>query len=77
MDPLDQETRHQIDAGAGAMPHCTGGFREADVRREVISSDGLKLAAQEAGNRTGPEIVFIHGFSQCAQCWEHQFYDRC
>lgn len=44
-------------------------------RSEVTSTDGLKLAAYEAGNATGPEILFIHGFSQCAECWEPQFYD--
>jgi non-heme chloroperoxidase len=44
-------------------------------RSEVTSPDGLKLAAYEAGNSAGPEILFIHGFSQCAECWEPQFYD--
>ena len=44
-------------------------------RSEVTSADGLKLAAYEAGNGAGPEILFIHGFSQCAECWEPQFYD--
>jgi pimeloyl-ACP methyl ester carboxylesterase len=43
--------------------------------REVISPDGLALAAYEGGNSTGPEILFIHGFSQCAACWEGQFAD--
>ena len=47
---------------------------EANVqRRDVTSSDGLKLAAYEAGNAAGPEILFLHGFSQCALCWEGQF----
>ena len=54
------------------MPLCQG----EDVRqRDVMSSDGVKLAAYDGGNPTGPEILFIHGFSQCAQCWEGQFYD--
>jgi non-heme chloroperoxidase len=44
-------------------------------RSEITSADGLKLAAYEAGNGAGPEILFIHGFSQCAECWEPQFYD--
>ena len=44
-------------------------------RSEVTSADGLKLAAYEAGNSAGLEILFIHGFSQCAECWEPQFYD--
>jgi len=44
-------------------------------RSEVTAPDGLKLAVYEAGNSAGPEILFIHGFSQCAECWEPQFYD--
>ncbi len=44
-------------------------------RSEVTAPDGLKLAVYEAGNSGGPEILFIHGFSQCAECWEPQFYD--
>ena len=44
-------------------------------RSQITSADGLKLAAYEAGNGAGPEILFIHGFSQCAECWEPQFYD--
>lgn len=48
---------------------------EAVRQRDVISADGLRLAAYEAGNPAGPEILFIHGFSQCAQCWAGQFDD--
>jgi pimeloyl-ACP methyl ester carboxylesterase len=44
-------------------------------RSEVTAPEGLKLAVYEAGNSVGPEILFIHGFSQCAECWEPQFYD--
>jgi non-heme chloroperoxidase len=44
-------------------------------RSEVTSADGVKIATYEAGNSAGPEILFIHGFSQCAECWEPQFYD--
>jgi pimeloyl-ACP methyl ester carboxylesterase len=44
-------------------------------QRSVISADGLNLAIYEAGNATGPEILFIHGFSQCSLCWSHQFDD--
>lgn len=42
---------------------------------DVMSPDGLKLAAFEAGNPAGPEILFIHGFSQCSLCWASQFDD--
>jgi len=38
--------------------------------REVISPDGLRLAAYESGHAAGPEILFIHGFSQCSLCWK-------
>ena len=44
-------------------------------KRDIISRDGLALAAYEAGNPAGPEILFIHGFSQCALCWAGQFED--
>jgi non-heme chloroperoxidase len=39
----------------------------------TTSSDGVKIALYEGGNPDGPEILFIHGFSQCAQCWQEQF----
>lgn len=41
--------------------------------RNIRSSDGLVLAGYEYGNRHGPEILFIHGFSQCSLCWSNQF----
>ncbi|MBV9537705.1 MAG: alpha/beta hydrolase [Acidisphaera sp.] len=34
--------------------------------------DGVEIAAQEAGNPAGPEIVLIHGFSQCHLSFSHQ-----
>ncbi|HNB26873.1 MAG TPA: alpha/beta hydrolase [Alphaproteobacteria bacterium] len=43
--------------------------------RSIATPDGLRLAAYEAGNPAGPEILFIHGFSQCAECWQRQVYD--
>lgn len=41
--------------------------------RDICSSDGLMLAGYEHGNRHGPEILFIHGFSQSSLCWNKQF----
>jgi non-heme chloroperoxidase len=38
----------------------------------VKTPDGLTIAAQEWGNPTGPEIVFIHGFSQSHLSWIRQ-----
>ena len=41
----------------------------------VATPDGLTIAAGEWGNPSGPEIVFIHGFSQCSLSWERQLTD--
>lgn len=41
----------------------------------VAAPDGVKLAAFEWGNPAGPEIVFIHGFSQCHLAWRRQMHD--
>jgi pimeloyl-ACP methyl ester carboxylesterase len=41
----------------------------------VTAPDGLNVAAFEWGNPAGPEIVFIHGFSQCHLSWRRQMYD--
>jgi pimeloyl-ACP methyl ester carboxylesterase len=39
----------------------------------VKTSDGLIISAQEWGNPAGPEILFIHGFSQSHLSWMRQF----
>jgi hypothetical protein len=36
----------------------------------VKTPDGLTISAQDWGNPTGPEIVFIHGFSQSHLSWD-------
>jgi pimeloyl-ACP methyl ester carboxylesterase len=38
----------------------------------VTAPDGVKLAAHEFGNPTGPELLLIHGFAQCHLCWQPQ-----
>jgi non-heme chloroperoxidase len=43
------------------------------IARDIRSSDSLVLAGYEYGNPRGPEILFIHGFSQCSLCWNNQF----
>jgi len=43
------------------------------IARDIRSSDGLILAGYESGNPQGPEILFIHGFSQCSLAWGNQF----
>ena len=39
----------------------------------VQAPDGVLIAAQEWGNPDGPEILFIHGFSQSHLSWSRQF----
>lgn len=41
----------------------------------VTSADGVRLAAHEAGNPAGPEILFIHGFNQSHMSWSKQLAD--
>ena len=38
----------------------------------VKTPDGLTISAQEWGNPNGPEILFIHGFSQSYLSWMRQ-----
>src|SRR5471030_1522701 len=38
----------------------------------VKTPDGLTISAQEWGNPSGPEILFIHGFSQSYMSWMRQ-----
>src|SRR6202051_651924 len=40
---------------------------------DVQTPDGLTISAQEWGNPAGPEILFIHGFSQSHLSWMRQF----
>ena len=42
-------------------------------KRSVIGGGGLKLNVLEAGQPDGSAILFLHGFSQAAQSWQHQF----
>ena len=38
----------------------------------VQTPDGVGISVQDWGNRDGPEILFIHGFSQSHLCWLRQ-----
>src|SRR6516162_5296818 len=38
----------------------------------VKTPDGLTISAQEWGNPSGPEILFIHGFNQSYMSWMRQ-----
>jgi pimeloyl-ACP methyl ester carboxylesterase len=39
---------------------------------EVRGGHGLRLQAREWGDPDGPELLFIHGWSQCDLCWSKQ-----
>jgi non-heme chloroperoxidase len=38
----------------------------------VRTPDGVSISAQDWGNPAGPEILFIHGFSQASLSWARQ-----
>jgi len=42
--------------------------REYDIR----GGGGLTLRVNEWGDRNGPPILFVHGWSQCDMCWDAQ-----
>ncbi len=39
---------------------------------EIRGGGGVRLSAREWGERAGPAILFIHGWSQCDACWTKQ-----
>ena len=40
---------------------------------KVQAPDGVMISAQQWGNPAGPEILFIHGYSQSHLSWSRQF----
>ena len=55
---------------AMAQPGFADGLKYKPIT--VKTPDGLTIAAQEWGNPAGPEILFIHGFSQSHLSWMRQ-----
>lgn len=51
-----------------AHPITVEPSREYDIR----GGGGTTLHAREWGNPAGPEILFVHGWSQCDLCWSAQ-----
>lgn len=41
-------------------------------RLSAMTSDGVKISFVEAGNLSGPPIIFVHGISQSWRSWEKQ-----
>src|SRR5450755_2505155 len=56
------------------MAMAQPGFGEGPKYKpiSVTTPDGLNISAQEWGNPAGPEILFIHGFSQSHLSWMRQ-----
>ena len=47
------------------------------MKSETIAGfDGVPLVVAETGNRNGPPILFIHGYSQSYLSWEKQLNDQ-
>jgi non-heme chloroperoxidase len=59
-------------AGAVAMTQPGLGQTLKYKPISVKTPDGLTISAQEWGNPNGPEILFIHGFSQSHMSWMRQ-----
>jgi pimeloyl-ACP methyl ester carboxylesterase len=55
---------------AMAQPSFGEGLKYKPI--SVKTPDGLTISAQEWGNPAGPEILFIHGFSQSHLSWMRQ-----
>src|SRR5580698_6847654 len=55
---------------AAAQPGFGEGMKYKPIT--VKTPDGLTISAQEWGNPSGPEILFIHGFSQSHLSWMRQ-----
>jgi non-heme chloroperoxidase len=55
---------------AAAQPGFGEGMKYKPIT--VKTPDGLTISAQEWGNPAGPEILFIHGFSQSHLSWMRQ-----
>src|SRR5262245_22305381 len=43
-------------------------------RRRIMAtaSDGVRIAIQEWGNASGPELLLVHGGMQSHLCWQRQ-----
>ncbi len=69
---------HRFVASAGATLllvaiSAPGMAQEKKYKPLVVRApDGVTIAAQEWGNPSGPEILFIHGFSQASLSWQRQ-----
>ncbi len=60
---MESELETETGTAAVAMPIAT---------YEIRGGEGLRLHAREWGDPDGPELLFIHGWSQSDLCWSRQ-----
>jgi non-heme chloroperoxidase len=78
--PFSPAPRRRSVPYAPHLERWSAPLRERDPESSIASlsvatPDGVTLFAQSGGNPGGPEIVFIHGFSQCHLAWRRQMAD--
>jgi non-heme chloroperoxidase len=76
---MTRAIRHRLAAAAVAAALAValtgpGIAQEKFKALSVKTPDGLTISAQEWGNPSGPEILFIHGFSQSNMSWTKQVH---
>jgi pimeloyl-ACP methyl ester carboxylesterase len=75
MMPADVR-RFALSAGAALLLLAIAAPAPAQERKykplTVRTPDGVTISAQDWGNPSGPEILFIHGFSQASLSWQRQ-----
>jgi pimeloyl-ACP methyl ester carboxylesterase len=64
-----------LGACGGATGDSTHGDTRMLIQRNVTTADGVRLNVVEAGNPSGPPIVFVHGISQSWLSWMAQLSD--
>lgn len=45
------------------------------IQKSIKAPDGTEISTREYGNPKGPQILFIHGWSQCYMSWYRQITD--
>jgi pimeloyl-ACP methyl ester carboxylesterase len=64
-----------LAACGGASGESINGGTPMFTQRSVTTADGVRLNVIEAGNASGPAIVFVHGISQSWLSWIAQLAD--
>lgn len=67
-DAADDDDAIMLSLPRGEAVALPGEFRPLDV----VSPDGVRIAAQSWGNPAKPAITFIHGFAQAHLSWLRQ-----